>query len=182
MRFSALMASIDSRCSCRADAVRILDVEHRIADGIELDALELAGQNSGRPLARGDRLHLAALARRTSSRRSRADPRSPRPAVKHPRTHAGAAGDDGPGVHEGVGRIVIDLLGPHGAHDADIVGHAADVRKQFADFLAGLAELLESVCGPKQFSSLALQLRDLLPFGEAIPASACRVISASFGL
>ena len=65
--------------------------------------------------------------------------------VEHPRSHAGPAGDDRAGVHQRVRGIVIDLLGPHGAHDADIVGDAADVRKQLADLLAGFAELLEVV-------------------------------------
>ena len=75
-------------------------------------------------------------------------------AVDHPRTHAGAARDDRPGVHHSVRRIVIDLLREHGPNDADIVGHAADVREQFANFLAGLAKVLNRYCGPKQISCL----------------------------
>ena len=89
-------------------------------------------------------------------------------AVEHPRPHAGAAGDDRAGVHERVRRVVIDLLGPHRADDADVVGDAADVREQLADLLAGLAELLEAVLRAEADQLLALQLRDLLALGERL--------------
>jgi hypothetical protein len=47
-----------------ADAARIRDVQNRIADRVEPYALELTGQNAGRPLPRRDRLHLTAVALR----------------------------------------------------------------------------------------------------------------------
>ena len=43
-------------------------------------------------------------------------------AVEQPRAHARPALDDRAGVHEGVGRVVIDLLGLHRADDAEVVG------------------------------------------------------------
>ena len=43
-------------------------------------------------------------------------------AVQQPRTHARPAGDGRAGVHERVGRIVVDRLGHHRADDAQVVG------------------------------------------------------------
>ena len=102
-------------------------------------------------------------------------------AVEHPRAHARPARDDRAGVHERVRRIVIDLLGPHRADDADVVGDAADVREELADLLAGLAELLEAVLRAEADQRLALQLRDLLALGERF-RHGLPCISASFGL
>ena len=62
--------------------------------------------------------------------------------------------------------VVIDLFGPHGADDADVIGHAADVREELADFLAGFAELLEVVLRAEAGELRVLKLRDLLPLGE----------------
>ena len=64
--------------------------------------------------------------------------------------------------------IVVDLLGPHRADDADLVGDAADVREQLADLLPGLAELLEAVLRPEALQLLALELGDRLALGERL--------------
>ena len=58
------MVSMEACCSLLIDALRIVDVEHRVAERVQLDALKLAGKESGRPLPRGHRLHLAATALR----------------------------------------------------------------------------------------------------------------------
>ena len=63
----------------------------------------------------------------------------PAEAVISPRAHTRAAGQLAAGLEEGDRRVVVDRLGVHGAHDADLVGDAADVRKEFADLGAGLA-------------------------------------------
>jgi hypothetical protein len=151
-----------------AHARRILDVQHGVAEGVQLHALEFAGQDAARPLARGDGLHLPALAGGHQHHKAGQVIRLGAQSVEYPRSHAGAARDDGAGVHQRVGGVVIDLLGPHGAHDADIVGHAADVRKQRADLLAGFAELLKRMLRAETGQALALELRDLLPGGEGV--------------
>ena len=63
---------------------------------------------------------------------------------------------------------MIDLLGKHRADNADLVGDTADVRKQLGYLLAGLAELLEAVLRAEADERLALQLGDLLSFGEGL--------------
>src|ERR1700680_253548 len=62
--------------------------------------------------------------------------------------------------------VMVDLLGKHGAHDTNVVGDAADVRKQLAYLLSRFAELLEAILRTETDERFALQLRDLLPLGE----------------
>ncbi len=151
-----------------ADAGGILDVEDGIAEGVELDALKVAGQDAAGPLAGGDGLHLAALAGGHEDDEAGQVVGFRAESVEDPGAHAGAAGDDGAGVHEGVGGIVVDLLGPHGADDADVVGDAADVGEERADLLSGFAEFLEGMLGAEAGEALALQLGDLLAGGKGI--------------
>ena len=61
---------------------------------------------------------------------------------------------------------MIDLLCPHGANNADIVGNTADMREQLAHFLPGLAELLKFVLRAEADEWAPLQLRDLLTFRQ----------------
>ena len=42
--------------------------------------------------------------------------------IADPGSHAGASSDGGAGVHEGVGRVMVDLIGLLGADDADVIG------------------------------------------------------------
>ena len=67
-----------------------------------------------------------------------------------------------------MGRVVVDLLGRHRAHDADVVGDLADVGKQLGEVLAGLAVALERMLRTENPELLALQLRDLLVLGERL--------------
>ncbi len=53
---------MESSCMSLVDAGGVLDVENGIAHGIKLHTLKLTRQDAGRPLARGDGLHLAAFA------------------------------------------------------------------------------------------------------------------------
>jgi hypothetical protein len=46
-------------------------------------------------------------------------------------------------------RVMIDLFGLHGTHDADIISHAADFWKVFTDFLPGLPEPPELMLWPE---------------------------------
>src|SRR6185369_515440 len=62
--------------------------------------------------------------------------------------------------------VVVDLLGPHGADDAEVIGNAADAREELAHLLAGFAVGLELVLRAKADQRLALQLRDLLSLGH----------------
>src|SRR5262249_41996680 len=52
------------------------------------------------------------------------------------------------------------------ADDAEIVGDAADLREQLADFLAGFPEFFECVLGTEAEKLRVLKLRDLLAPGE----------------
>ena len=61
---------------------------------------------------------------------------------------------------------MIDLLGLHRAHDADVVCDAADVRQEIADRLLRLAKFAERGLRPEAQQLFALQLRDWLTFGE----------------
>ena len=71
------------------------------------------------------------------------------------------------GVHEGVGRVVIDLLGLHRADDADVVGDLGVVRQEVADRLAGRAVAGElGLRAEAEELLLALELGDRLAGGE----------------
>ena len=111
-----------------ADAIGIADVMHRVALRLELDALKLARQQSARPLPRGDRLR-AGLALRREDDEARQTVRLRAQTIEEPRAHARPALDDGPGVHESVRRVVIDLLRLHRADDAQVVRDRLDVRE-----------------------------------------------------
>jgi hypothetical protein len=59
IRFMARTASTTPRCRESSRRRRIAHVVHRIAGGVELHPLVLAGQETAVPLARGDRLRLS---------------------------------------------------------------------------------------------------------------------------
>ena len=102
----------------------------------------LLGKKPARPLPGGNRLQCRVLPCEVEDDKARQVVRLRAQAVKQPRAHARPALDDGAGVHEGVGRVVVDLLGVHRADDAQVVGHAGDVREQVGNFLPGLAVFL----------------------------------------
>lgn len=62
--------------------------------------------------------------------------------------------------------IVVDLFGVHGPDDADVVGNSADIRKGSADGLAGASGAGEWELRGETGQFLALELGDLLAFGE----------------
>ena len=150
------------------DSARAADVQHRIALAAKLDALKAAGQKAAVPLPRGDRLRLAELAQRRQHDEARQVVAVAAQAVREPRAHRRPAGDRRAGVHERVGRIVIDGLGVQRADDAHLVGHLAELGKDGGDLLARLAAPLERVLRRQAGELLALQLRDRLALGERL--------------
>jgi hypothetical protein len=65
-----------------------------------------------------------------------------------------------------VGRIVIDLIGVQRADDAQLVGHAANVRQLFTDFEARLSVALKAEERRLTNELLPLQLGDRLAGSE----------------
>jgi len=63
---------------------------------------------------------------------------------------------------------VIDLVGMQRPDDTNIVGDAANVRKEVADLLAGLTVTVESGKWTETDQSLALQLRNWLPLRKTV--------------
>ncbi len=144
MRLSCCTASTTSRCWSGVDARRVADVQHRVALRAEL---RRPGTGSA-----GSRCATAARRSAAAGRPCRCEVSTTKPgrssalaaqAVREPRAHARPAGDRRAGVHERVGRVVVDRLGLQRADDADLVGDRADVREDLADLLARLAALLE---------------------------------------
>ena len=134
----------------------------RVAAGIELDALVLAGQESRRPLPRGDRLRIAA-AHAGEDDESGQVLAFAAETVEHPGTHRRTAADRRPGVHERVRRVMVDLLGNQRAHHGDIVGHLGVPRQVIADVQSVFAMLAELDERPEALELFALKLRDGLP-------------------
>src|SRR5207244_1637514 len=89
-------------------------------------------------------------------------------AVEYPRAHRRPTRDLRAGVHEHVRRVVVDRLRRHRADDADVVRDRADLREEFADLDAGLAELLELRLRAEADKFLPLKLGDLLALGQAL--------------
>ena len=115
-----------------------------------------------------DRLHLTAVSLRHENDEAGEIVGFCAQAIQHPRSHARSARDDRSAVHERVGGVVVDLLGPHRSHDARLVDDAADVRKQLADDLPRFAERLEAVRRSEAGQPLSLELRDLLSSRERL--------------
>ena len=151
-----------------ADALGIANVVNRVALRAEVDALKSARQKAAVPLPRGDRLLLTAGAGAGEHDKPWQVFAVAPQAVPEPRAHARPAGDRRAGVHERVRRVVVDRLGHQRPHDADVVGDAADVRKERADLLSRLAVPLELVLRRQALELLILKLRDRLPLGERL--------------
>ena len=120
-----------SRWRARDTPGGLFEVVHRVAAGVELDALVLAGQEAAVPLPGRDRLR-AAAAGRVGGHHDEAGQvvALAAQAVGDPRAHARPALDRRARVHERVRRVVVDLVGVHRADDAEVVGMAGDVREE----------------------------------------------------
>ena len=84
---------------------------------LEQDALEPAGQAAGRPLAGGDRLLSPVLPSRHQDDETGEVGRLGPESVEEPRAHARPPFEDRSAVHEGMSRVVVDLLGLHRPDD-----------------------------------------------------------------
>ena len=154
-------------------------VEHRVSLAPQLHALIPAGQETARPLPGRNRLVLATLAKRRQHHEPRQVGRVTPQAIGDPRPHAGSARDLRSGVHEHVGRIVIDGVGRHRADQADVAEHRADVGEERADFGAVGAHLRKGMLRAKAGQLLPLQLRELLSLrhalGHRLPVELCQL-------
>src|SRR5207302_570256 len=117
------------------DAGGIAHIVDRVALWLKGDAMELSGQKASVPLPRRDRLSTAAALRRHDDETGQVVALAAE-AIRHPRAHARPARDGGAGVHEGVGRIVVDRLTLHRPVDTKVIRNRADVRQDVADLQA----------------------------------------------
>ena len=101
-------------------------VQHRVADGAELDALVLRRQEAAAPEAVVERLiGRVARALRDHARRTPAGRRSRCPGRRRARRRcSGRPASWAPGLEEGDGRVVVDRLGVHRLDEAEVVGDA----------------------------------------------------------
>ena len=99
-------------------------VQHRIPLGVEVDALEAAGQEAAVPLPRSNRLALASAHAGHHHEAGEVVALATQP-VPQPAPHRRATADGGSRVHKGVGRIVVDGVSDQRADNAQLVGHAA---------------------------------------------------------
>ena len=135
-----------ARAACRAsaagwpaiDAVRIVQVEHRILAAAELHALVLRRQEAAAPQPRVERLIAFAGPRQQHDEAGQVGVLGAEP-VGEPGADRRPAGLLRPGLDEGDRRIVVDRVGVHRPDDAQLVDDLRRVRQQLADPGAGLA-------------------------------------------
>jgi len=111
------------------DTARVRDVVNRIAGRMELNALKLTWKKPTMPLPCCDRLVLSAARGGEDDVTRQIFILTPK-SVEQPRTHARSAGDCSASVHEGMCRIVVNLLGFQGAHNTNIVGETSNMWKR----------------------------------------------------
>ena len=75
-------------------------------------------------------------------------------AIRDPGTHAGPAKQAAAGVHEQLGGRMVEQIRLAGAHDADLVHDARDVRQQVADPRPAPAVLLERTLAGQQIHAM----------------------------
>ena len=132
---------------------------------MEVNTLIFAGKEPAGPLSRGDGLVLSAADGSQYDESREIVGVCPK-AIQDPGPHAWTTGNLGAGVHVGMGWIVVDLTGVHGADDRYVVRDGPDFRKLIANALFGFAIFLKGMLGAEAFKSLALKLGDRLPFRE----------------
>ena len=148
---------------------RRLDVQDGVSLGAKLDPLKPAGEEARMPLPRGDRLPLPVVARAHHDDEAGEILGLAAKAVPQPASCRWTAGDHRTGVHEGVGRIVVDRLGVEALYDRDPVGDpGGDLREDRADLLAALPHLVKGMLRTEALERLTLELGDLLPLREAL--------------
>src|SRR5256886_6601112 len=93
-----------------------------------MNALKAAGEQSGGPLARGNRLVLAAFAEGGQDDKARQIFGFGAQAIDNPGAHAGATGDLRAGIHEHMSRVMIDRFGGHRADRSE--EHTSELQSQ----------------------------------------------------
>ena len=115
----------------RADAVRVLQVQHRIAPAAELHSLMHARQEAVSPQTRIERLVDPVF------RDQHDEPRQvfvrAAEAIRQPRSHAGTAREVMSRLDERDRRIVVDVFGVERLQEAKLIRHLARPRQKFAE-------------------------------------------------
>ena len=127
------------------NAGRIGQIQDRVADRAELDPLVARRQEARAPEPVVQRLAPGALRDHHDEAGQVAGLAAE--TVAQPRAHAGTARDLRPGLQKRHGGIVVDGIGVHRAHDANVVGNLCRVRQQVADPGTRFAMLLEAERG-----------------------------------
>src|SRR5262249_39217087 len=103
--------------------------------------------------------------------------------VANPRAHARVAGLLVAGVKERDGRVVVDRLGVHRFHDADVVGDRLHMRQEIADPGAVLTAF---AAGPHGATTGKLAWPEVMPVIRCVPftdgGSSLPWLAASVGL
>lgn len=131
--------------------------------GVELDTGVFAGKKAGVPCGLRDGLAFGAGAHDDEGGEVIGDVSK---AIGDPGSHAGAARDRGAGIHEGVGRVMIDLIGLQGSDDTDVVGDLLEIGQKVGNHLAGLAALFETDVSAEALEGSVLKEREFNPLGE----------------
>ena len=137
------------------DSGRAGDIMDGVPGAVEFDSLMAAREKARTPLPSGYWLRVAPTHARHDHEPGKVLTVATETIVD-PRPHGGAAADGRPGVHEGMGRVMIDLLGKHRFHDTDLVSHLSMVGKKIGDELS-FSELLEFREVTLDLEMLALQ-------------------------
>src|SRR5262249_53535032 len=150
-----------------ADSFRISNVMNGVTLGLKQNSLKFARQESVRPLAGRDRLQPRFARRSQHHEPPQLLGLSPNP-IKEPAAHTGPAFNNRPSVHKSVRRVMIDLLGMHRTHNADIVSDTTYVREYARDLLTRFPIFFEFGKRSPRFQLRVLQLGELLSFGEGL--------------
>ena len=168
------LVTVAVECSDRIDQLFLVAGTHplgvsyivdRIAGGIKLHTLKFTGKKTGGPLAGSDGLRIAP-AHTGHDHKSRQVFRLTTETIVHPGSHGGPPAYSGAGVHKSVSRIMVNLLGYHGANDGNIVGHLGRPWKVIANILFSLSVLFKFGQMALHLEFLALQLSNGLSLGE----------------
>ena len=88
--------------------------------------------------------------------------------VGDPGSHAWTAGNRGAGIHEGVSRVMIDLIGLLGTNDADVVGNLLNVGEKAGNLLSGLSAFFEFDFRAKTLERGVLEESEFNPFSQLL--------------
>ena len=115
--------------SVSVDTVRVCQEQHRVADRAELDALVTSRQEPTSPEPVVQRLAASSRARRHHDDECRQIAVLAAQSVGNPSADRRPSRELSARLEEGHGRVVIDRLGVHGLHEAQLVGDLGRVRQ-----------------------------------------------------